>query len=79
VRFLETLAGVIVTAGLIYLAFIIGGFVLRVLFGLLAIAVVVYLLTPSRRQVLGAATRVPARPRQAWRARPTPSRREQAA
>jgi len=49
VRFLETLAGVIVTAGLIYLAFIIGGFVLRVLFGLLAIGVVVYLL----RRLLG--------------------------
>lgn len=48
-RFLESLVGIIVTAGLIYLAFIIGGFVLRVLFGLLAIAVVVYLL----RRLLG--------------------------
>lgn len=43
-RFLQTLFGVIVAAGLIYLAFIVGGFVLRVLLGLLAIAVVVLLL-----------------------------------
>ncbi len=43
-RFLQTLIGVIVAAGLIYLAFIVGGFVLRVLLGLLAIAVVVLLL-----------------------------------
>ena len=48
-RFLQSLVAIIVTAGLIYLAFIIGGFVLRVLFGLLAIAVVVYLL----RRLLG--------------------------
>ncbi|HEX7040870.1 MAG TPA: hypothetical protein VF202_12180 [Trueperaceae bacterium] len=43
-RFLQTLLGVVVTAALIYLAFIVGGFVLRVLLGLLAIAVVVLLL-----------------------------------
>lgn len=39
-RFLQTLLGVVVTAVLIYLAFIIGGIVLRVLFGLLAIGVI---------------------------------------
>ncbi len=43
-RFLQTLLGVIVTAALLYLAFVVGGFVLRVLLGLLAIAVVVLLL-----------------------------------
>ena len=40
-KFLQTLFGVIVAAGLIYLAFIIGTVILRVLLGLVAIAVVV--------------------------------------
>jgi len=44
VRFLETLLGVVVTAALLYLAFIVGGFVLRILLGLVAIAVVVFVL-----------------------------------
>src|SRR5690606_4689619 len=44
VGFLETLLGVVVTAVLLYLAFIVGGFVLRILLGLVAIAVVVFVL-----------------------------------
>ncbi len=40
-KFLQTLLGAIVAAGLFYLAFIIGTVILRVLLGLVAIAVVV--------------------------------------
>lgn len=43
-KFFQTLLGVIAAAALIYLAFIVGGFILRVLFGLLSIAVVVLVL-----------------------------------
>ena len=43
-RLLQSVVGIIAAAGLIYLAFIVGAFVVRVLLGLVAIALVVLVL-----------------------------------